>query len=196
MKFLLASLSIALATSTLAAAPAEPAPVESAQNLPEPTARQMELASRLVALTFTADDYVRSMRGAAEGTVASLDEAFGAESENPEIGKSLQRVLDQLEHKIRAKFPQLADAYARVYAREYSEVELQQLVDFAQSPAGKRYLSGDGGFESDPAIEALNAEMGEEMKKALDGMRKEACAAQANQRLAAGDPDAKCPLSA
>jgi len=191
MKYLLASLSIAITTSGLAMA----APTETAVSQPAIPPQKLELARQFVALTLSADDYVKMMRASAMSMAEALSETLGDGSEDPAADEKMQRTFEQIEPKVRAHLPKLADAYSRAYARAYSEAELLELIAFAQSSAGKRYMTGDDGFTEDPAVREAQDEMMGEIQPIIEGMRKEACVERAKERLAAGDAKAKCPLS-
>jgi len=153
MKLLPASLAALLATSALAAAaPPEAAPAQAAESRPAPSARHLDLARQFVALTFSADDYVGMMRASAVDMAATLSESLGDGDEDPAVNEMMQRTFEQIEPKVRAHMPKLADAYSRAYARAYSEAELLELIAFAQSSAGRRYMTGNDGFAEDPAV--------------------------------------------
>jgi hypothetical protein len=101
-----------------------------------------------------------------------------------------------MEPAIRGQIPNLTEAYTQAYAREFSAGELTELIAFAQSPAGKHYISRVDFMDADPAV--LEAQQGitEAMMPVLEEMRKEACAKRAAARVAAGDKKATCPLNA
>ena len=197
MKRLVTALSISLAPISVAAAapvPAGPSPV--AAPAPAPSADRIELARRFIALTFSADGYIELMHAGAAQMVEALSANFGSdEDEARDARQQVERYLAAAEPKVRAHMPRLMEAYAQVYAREFSAEELQQLVGFAQSPAGKRYLSATDSLDLDPVVLKAQQELGEELEPIMDEMRKDMCAEKAAKRIAAGELDAKCPLS-
>ena len=191
MKFLLASLSIALATSSLSAAPAEPASTETAEKLPPISRESLVLARQFVALAQPAADRMDSLRG-----YASMVASEG--SDDPEGQAAEQRadkIMARFEPTIQKLMPALMDAYAYAYAREFSADELKQLIAFAQSPAGKHYVTSVSLVESDDGVLTVHQSIAEELEPIMRNVAKEACAKRAAERLAAGDTKAKCPLS-
>ena len=77
-----------------------------------------------------------------------------------------------------------------------AQAELQQMIDFAKSPAGQHYLRDYAKLESDEAVGAAMSELMESLTPVLEDIQKEMCAAKATQRVAMGDTNAKCPLGA
>ena len=192
MKLLLTSISIALATSTLAAAaPASSEPV----GVEAPSAERLALARQFVTLTLSSNDYVELMHEGTTQMVAALSASFEDEAEVKSLEKSIKRYLAAAEPKVRAHMPKLAEAYAQVYARDYSAAELHQLIAFAQSPTGKRYLLARTKVDMDPLVSDAQEQLGEELAPLMEDMQREMCAEKAAQRIAAGDTKAKCPLS-
>src|SRR5688500_10825472 len=135
MKFLLASLSIALATSTLSAAPAEPGPVEAAKELSAPSAQKLALARQFIALLNPAGAMMDTIRESALMTFAAADPEDEAARSSAE--RRVDAILARAEPTIEKHMPEVLEAYAQAYAREFSAEELTQLIAFAQSPAGK-----------------------------------------------------------
>jgi hypothetical protein len=121
----------------------------------------------------------------------SFIQAMGEGEEDPESAGRIQEIIQLMEPKVREHLPRINDARAQVYARNFSAEELGQLIAFVQSSAGKRYLSGMYDIESDPLIEAAS----QELMDSLQDISKEQCQKRAAQRYAAGDTEAKCPLS-
>lgn len=193
MKIVLTSLCIALASASVVAAPAAPQaePVAAA-----PSAQSIDLARSFVALTFNADQYIELMHVGASQMVAALSESFGEGGDAEGAQRLVERYLTAAEPKLRAHMPSLIEAYAQVYARKFSADELRQMIAFAQSPAGKRYLSMSDSLDLDPVILKAHEELGMELNPIMDQVRKDICAEKAAQRVAAGDTNAKCPLSA
>lgn len=193
MKFLLASLSIALATSTLAAAaPADTASTETAEKRPPISRESLVLARQFVALAQPAADRMDSLRG-----YASMVASEG--SGDPEGHAAEQRaskIMARFEPTVQKLMPALMDAYAYAYARQFSADELKQLIAFAQSPAGKHYVTSFSLVESDDDVLTVHRSIAEELEPIMRDVAKEVCARKAAERLAAGDTNAKCPLSA
>ncbi|MCL6740524.1 DUF2059 domain-containing protein [Sphingomonas sp. RB56-2] len=197
MKIMLTSICIALASASVVAAPAAPQAAQVAPAVATPSAQSIDLARRFVALTFNADQYIELMHMGATQMVAALSASFGDEQGETEGAQRLvERYLTAAEPKLRAHMPQLTEAYAQVYARKFSADELQQMIAFAQSPAGKRYLSMSDTLDLDPVILKAHEELGTELNPIMDQVKRDICAEKAAQRIAAGDTNAKCPLSA
>ena len=196
MKFLLASFLIATASSTaLMAAPDPGQPASPAETPDAASAERFLLARQFVALAQPASERMDSLRGyAAMAAYQGLDD--------PEDEKALQaaeqkqeQILARLDPIIQKRMPQLLDAYAQAYAREFSAEELEQLIAFAQSPAGKHYVTRAFAAESDDAVMGIHQTIADELGPVMRDIAKEVCSERAAQRLAAGDLKAKCPLS-
>lgn len=52
--------------------------------------------------------------------------------------------------------PRMHEAIAAAYAREFSTAELTDIVAFARTQSGRRYLQRSGGLLSDPGVAAAN----------------------------------------
>ena len=192
MKRLLTSISIALASTTLAAA----APVL-AESAPAPVAAtsspdSMKLAREFVAMTSGPGDIMDELGFNAWPAAAA---AIEDKAERAAAEKYMRRLSDRIEPKVRLLMPALQEAYAAAYAREFSADELQQLILFARSPAGKHYMSLTSAVEGDEALVEAQERMWEEITPVLEETRKEFCAEKAALRIAAGDTKAECPLS-
>lgn len=196
MKFLLASFLIATASSTALMATPDAAETPSQAEIPDAaSAERFLLARKFVALAQPASERMDSLRGyAAMAAYQGL--------EDPEDEKALhaaeqkqEQILARLDPIIQKRMPQLLDAYAHAYAREFSAEELEQLIAFAQSPAGKHYVTRAFTAESDEAVLGIHQTIAEELGPVMRDIAKEVCSERAAQRLAAGDANAKCPLS-
>lgn len=197
MKLVSGSLLVALVSSAAwAAAPqaAAPAPAPVQQPAAAAPASKIELARRFVALTIPPDAMIESMRESARQVTAKLEEQLG-DGDTPGAQARLDKFLAKLEPRIHARMPAILEAQAQAYSREFSQSELEQLVGFAQSPAGRHYLLGLDAVELDPAVVAAQQGLMADISSALKDEAKEMCAKKAAQRLAAGDKKATCPLS-
>ncbi|MDP9423564.1 MAG: DUF2059 domain-containing protein [Pseudomonadota bacterium] len=192
MKILFASLSIALATSTLAsAAPAGAPPVETAGDRSVISPRSLELARQFVAIARPAGDRLDWLEG-----FASMAASEGSEQAEDEAAEQrTEKIMARFEPTLQKLMPALMDAYAYAYAREFSDQELEQLIAFAQSPVGKHYVTSVASVESNDAVIGLHETIGEELEPIMRDVAKEVCTKKAAERLAAGDTKAKCPLS-
>jgi len=200
MKLVFSALVIALAAPAVSAATQQP-PASVATAIPQPTKieppslERMELARRYIGLAISVDQFVDTMRS---GMAAGLSESLGSdvdESDRIESDTRMKRFLALYEPKLRERMPNLLEAYAQVYAREFSAEELQGMVAFAQSPAGHHYLSRRMALELDPAVLSQAQGFQNDALSILKQIQKEMCQAATAKRIAAGDKKAKCPLS-
>lgn len=189
MKLASTSLLIALAVSTVSAAAPQPARQPAVTEAP--SADRLELARRFMAMS-DSDDSLKVMR-------KTLVRMASANAEDPEdkaaAERFMERVLVLAEPKLREHTAAIREATAQAYAREFSVDELQQMIAFAQSPTGKHYLSRGADVETDPAILDAQIQIWTELGPFMEQVGKEMCAEKAADRIAAGDKNAKCPLS-
>lgn len=198
MKSVLTSLSILLALSTLAAAappPAETAPAETAAAAPAPSAEDLALARRFIATAYPNETMMDGVRqGFWQGASRQLDK-IEDEAARSKAEARIAKMLEQIEPEVRDQFPAVMEAYAHVYAREFSAEELEQLIAFAGSPAGKHYLQKATLLEGDPSLIEAQQQLMMAITPHLEEFGKQLCQEKAAERLAAGETSAKCPLS-
>jgi hypothetical protein len=188
------SLLIALGSASIPAAAIQPASDTSTVTMT--SAETLGLARRFVALTVSKDELIDGIRtGFMQGTARSL-EAIEDEKERSAVAEQVQRYAMRLEPKIKASVPGILEAYAQVYAREFSTEELREMVLFGETPAGKHYLSRIGGLDGEPEVTEAYEKLQENLMPVVDEANKERCAQRAAQRLASGDTKAKCNLTA
>jgi hypothetical protein len=195
MKSLLASLSIAVASSSAVAAPnlAEPATAVAPAVTPASSAERIALAREFIALTNPDKGILEMFRaGFWQGVSNSIED----EAVLTEAKAGLDAYLARLEPKLQEKMPRLLDAYTQVYAREFSAEELRQMIAFADSPVGRHYLRDYARIEGDNSVMDATADLMENLTPVLEDIQKEMCAEKAAQRVAMGDTKAKCPLTA
>jgi len=197
MKLVLSLALLAAAPALSAAAPEAPAPVpsQSRADAGPPSIERQMLARRYVSLAVSPDQFIAGMRAMAANGVAKMMLASGDDSEPAQVDRYMQRFFLLLDPKIRERLPNVMEAYAQAYAREFSADELKQLVAFAQSPAGRHYLAGRGVMESDPAVQLQEQGIAAEIQPIVNQLEKEKCQARTAQRIAAGDKKAKCSLA-
>ena len=95
--------------------------------------------------------------------------------QNPSLGKDLNEVAAKLREKYASRLTELTTHVADLYAQQFTEAELKQLVTFYQSPLGKKLLvrqpeivDSSMKYAQDWAnnlSDKVIAEMREEMKK-------------------------------
>lgn len=194
MKLVHSSLLIAFASSVLVAA-APPSPNPGPAKIEAVSSERLDLARRFVGLTITQQKAADSFRGFEMEAATRYATAFYDEGDDAGIREAVYRVLPKLEPILQAQMPQLLDAYAQAYAREYSADELKAMVAFAGSPAGKHLLSQLNVPDSDWGIVAAQQRVANSLVPTLQEMEQEPCAKRAAARIAMGDAKAKCPLS-
>lgn len=193
MKLVTPSLLIAFASAALAAGTPAAADPASAKVEAVSTER-LELARRFMAVTDTTDvmEFTREMLFQ---MAAASGEELG-DSGKAAAQHRIDRYLTLAEPKIRAAMPALLEANAQVYAREFSADELRELIAFAQTPAGKHYIARYDLLMMAPEVIDAQRKLSEDLQPVMENLSKELCAEKAAQRIAMGDTDAKCPLSA
>jgi len=201
MKLIVSSLAIALATSAVSAAPpppVEPAPaaVQQSPKDQRPSEERLALARRFLALAMPEDRTLQDMRDFSQQVVAAaaIEEDESA-SDQDWTKKYIDRVLVKAAPIIRDHMLSIREATAFVYAREFSPAELQDMIAFAQTPAGEHYWAREHFIDLDPSIVAQGRLMREAMAPVYLEVRKELCQEATAKRIAAGDKKAKCPLS-
>lgn len=197
MKLVLSLALLAAASALVAAAPATqpPASPQAKANAAPPSVERQMLARRYIALALPPDQFIAGMRAMAANSVATMMLASGDDSPPAEVDQYMQRFFVLLDPKIRERLPNLMEAYAQAYAREFSADELTQLVAFAQTPAGHHYLASRGVMESDPAVQLQEQGIATEIQPIVNQLEKEKCQARTAERIAMGDKNAKCPLA-
>jgi hypothetical protein len=195
MKFLL-SLGLLLSAPALSAAAAPPRPTAQPAAQPAPPSLERQaLARQFIGLTVSADQFIDLIRAqAAQGVTAGLGPNPSA-SDAAEAAKGFDQFMGLLGAKFRERMPNLMEAYAQVYAREFSADELRDMVAFAQSPAGRHYSAREVDLASDPPIELQMQGFQNDVWPIVNQIMKEKCAAHTAQRIAAGDKKARCPLA-
>jgi hypothetical protein len=189
MKLLLSLALLASAPVLSAAAPQETAPAQRAAEPAPPSIERQQLGRQFIAIAISPDDYVATMR---DGITAGIAETAGSKAE---VDETLKHFLALYEPKVRERLPNLMEAYAQVYAREFSADELKQMIAFAQTPAGRHYFSHRDHLDTDQAVLIQEEGFQEDALPILMQIQKEQCQARTAQRIAAGDKKARCPLA-
>lgn len=128
------------------------------------------------------------------GTSEELGDAAAASLKSAAMQR-VDHMLSLIEPTVIEQMPNLREAYAQAYAREFSAAELQQLLVFAATPAGRHYLSRSRLMEADPQVINSQATIMGATMQVIQRDKKEACARHTAARIAAGDTKAKCPLA-
>lgn len=202
MKHVLSLALLAAAPIVSAAAPVAPtpAPVPARAEPAPPSIERQMLARQFVAKTVSSDQYLDGIRAmaAAQGDCGcdSKASAASAKAETPEdADKATADLLAFIEPKIKERIPNLMEAYAQAYAREFTADELKQMLTFAESPAGRHYLSSRLDVETDPAVMIQQEGFMLDIIPAMQEFQKQKCQEHKAQLIAAGDKNAKCVLT-
>jgi hypothetical protein len=172
MKLHFTSMLVALAASTVAAAAPDAAPPVPAK-VQASSAQSLELARRFVNLSLSPDRYLEITRAQFSAGAYVQLEGIKDPKVRAEADKDLNEVFARIEPKMREQLPKLLDAYAQLYAREYSPDELQQLILFAGSPVGQHYLARRRLVEEDESVLDAQMEMMKAVMPVMEQFRKE-----------------------
>jgi uncharacterized protein len=133
MTALLALISIGLPGAARAQAPAPAA--QAAPPNPQPTPAAILLAKQIVEIKGVQRIFAPLVRG----VVLKTEQMFL--QTNFMWQKDLNEVAAIEEKKYAPRVSELVDATARIYAQQFTEQELRQLLAFYQSPIGKKALA-------------------------------------------------------
>ncbi len=89
------------------------------------------------------------------------------------IENKIAAIPDRLMPVTEKHIPAMMESYARAYAREFSGDELQQILTFARTPAGGRYLSRSSAVLEDPDVAAVNRAYYADVKVVQDELTQE-----------------------
>jgi hypothetical protein len=151
----------ALGCAVPALAAAGDAPAAASQ---EPLDEQeLALARTIVAAMMPADRQEQMFIDAMEAMNSQSLAAATAKIDDPGVKKIIRKYVDDLPDRfrpvIRRHLPEITEAVARAYAREFTLAELQDIAAFAQTPSGARYLSRSSAIMSDPDFAAANSKL-------------------------------------
>lgn len=95
--------------------------------------------------------------------------------QNPALGKDLNEIAAKLRTDLAPRYAELTDEISRIYATQFTEQELKDIIAFYQSPVGKKMLNlqpqvvdSSMKFAQDWAIklsDEVTHQMREELKK-------------------------------
>lgn len=105
-----------------------------AVNAQQPSAAAMATAKELIATTGATTLFAPLIAGVVEqAKILFLQQ-------NPGLAKDLNEVAAQIRTNLEPRFSELTDEVARLYATNFTEQELQDVVAFYKTPAGKKLL--------------------------------------------------------
>ncbi len=117
----------------IAVALAAGVPAANAQQPPPPAA--MLVAKQLVTATGATAVFNPLIAGVVEQAKLLFLQ------QNPALAKDLNEVAAKLRTDLQPRFREITDEVAKLYATNFSEQELKDILIFYQSPAGKKLLS-------------------------------------------------------
>jgi len=117
----------------LAVALAACIPAAQAQQQPSPAA--MQVAKQLITATGATAVFSPLVAGVVEQAKLLFLQ------QDPALGKDLNEVAAQLRTDLQPRMSEINDEVARLYATNFTEQELKDILTFYQSPAGKKLLN-------------------------------------------------------
>ena len=109
------------------------APAATAQQ--QPSAAAMSTAKELIAVTGATSLFGPLIAGVVEqAKVLYLQQ-------DPSLAKDLNEISAQLRTELQSRFSELNDEVARLYATNFSEQELKEILAFYKTPSGKKLLT-------------------------------------------------------
>jgi uncharacterized protein len=101
----------------------------------QPSAASMLVAKQLIATTGATTLFNPLIAGVVEqGKLLYLQQ-------NPGLAKDLNEVAAKIRAELQPRFSELTDEVARLYAKNFTEQELKDVLAFYRSPAGKKLLA-------------------------------------------------------
>ena len=108
-------------------------PIASAQQQ-QPLAAAMATAKELITVTGATTLFSPLIAGVVEqAKVLFLQQ-------DPSLGKDLNEISNQMRTDLAPRFGEISDEVARLYATNFSEQELKDILAFYKSPAGQKLL--------------------------------------------------------
>jgi hypothetical protein len=101
----------------------------------QPPAASMAVAKQLIATTGATEVFTPLIAGVVEQAKLLYLQ------QNPGLAKDLNEVATKLRTDLQPRFSELSDEVAKLYATNFSEQELKDILAFYQSPAGKKMLT-------------------------------------------------------
>jgi hypothetical protein len=192
MKFALPVLALALA---LASAPSvQAAPASAEQEATDATwaadADTLAMARKFIAMYYpnAQKDFLEAFR---ESSMAPL-QMIEVDSMRPIVEKEMTRAIAASTPTIKRHVPLVMEAYAQSFAQKFSVAELHELIAFASTVTGRRFLEDTHFADYDERVEQARNAMSEEVGPNFEAVAKIMCKQAAEMRVASGETDAKC----
>jgi hypothetical protein len=101
----------------------------------QPSASSIQVAKQLVAVTGATSVFNPLIAGVVEqAKILFLQQ-------NPALAKDLNEVAAKIRTDLQPRFSEINDEVAKLYASNFTEQELKDILIFYQSPAGKKLLT-------------------------------------------------------
>lgn len=153
---------------------------------------RLALAREFAAATLSEEQVMEEFRLAATaGLEASLAKQAAERAHAALARESLEEVLRESEPIVRRSAQSMSAAYARVYASEFTAAEVRDMVSFARTSGGRRYLTRGDSLVLHPEIAAQSAALETELAPIVSAMQSRLCQRLAATHLAEGKR-AKC----
>jgi hypothetical protein len=159
------ALTIPLETAAHAATPAK-APTPAATSAEAPLDPEcLALAHQILAVAFPADrrsDMMASVMDAIIEQARKNTEALRVSDDKDfqsVVDRSIQRMNDEMKASVSASVPDYFASFERAYARDFSREDLEAILAFVKTPAGRHYFERSPNLLKDPDVQAAGQRM-------------------------------------
>lgn len=137
----------------------DPAPSPAVSTAPEP--QNLARARQVVDLAFPPEKRDRIFLGSGDAILKQMRAVEMAQFANDPGARAIldadvDRYMVQARPIMRAQIPDLIEAIARSYAREFTLAELDAVAAFIGTPAGRHYFDRGTAILNDPDVAAAN----------------------------------------
>jgi len=101
----------------------------------QPSAASMAVAKQLIATTGATTVFNPLIAGVVEQAKLLYLQ------QNPALAKDLNEIAAQMRTDLQPRFGEITDEVAKIYATNFTEQELKDILAFYQTPAGKKLLA-------------------------------------------------------
>lgn len=177
--FLAALLPLAILSTPLASA--TPAPAKSRPSVTDIDPQALDDARAIIATIIPPDKQAETFGSVVATIMAQMRANASRQALDPGLKQVIDRFLDTLPDRLapvtQRHAPQIVEAMAHAYTREFSGEELKELRAFAATPVGRHYLSRSAALIADPDVAAANAAYSRDAMELAAAMRPELIAA-------------------
>lgn len=107
----------------------------SAAHSQQPSAASLEVAKQLIATTGATTVFNPLIAGVVEQAKLLYLQ------QNPALAKDLNEIAAKMRADLQPRFTEITDEVAKLYATNFTEQELKDILAFYQTPAGKKLLA-------------------------------------------------------